>query len=181
MLTGSAFWTGGKRNVQGLYSRLWGSGFLPSQHQGVALQTHGDPVLFLSNPNGIVESERDEFNRQMDREFRYIRDFIILHYHVTERTDSEFWRRCRDMDIPDSLRNRIDLFRDTGGVFEAEFDIFRENSWNQVMLGQGLEPQDLRKIGAFIDTLPAPQPPLAANEASVARGAAIFCGAAGTW
>lgn len=49
----SAFWTGGTRNVQGLYSRLWGSGFLPSKHQGVKFQTNGDPVLFLSNPNGV--------------------------------------------------------------------------------------------------------------------------------
>ena len=49
----SAFWTGGTRNVQGLYSRLWSSGFLPSEHQGVAFQSSGDPVLFLSNPSGI--------------------------------------------------------------------------------------------------------------------------------
>jgi len=49
----SAYWTGGTRNVQALYSRLWGSGFLPSKHQGVAFQTSGDPVLFLSNPKGI--------------------------------------------------------------------------------------------------------------------------------
>lgn len=49
----SAYWTGGTRNVQGLYSRLWGSGYLPSKHQGVAFQTSGDPVLFLSNPKGV--------------------------------------------------------------------------------------------------------------------------------
>ncbi|MEK6247094.1 MAG: DUF1501 domain-containing protein, partial [Planctomycetales bacterium] len=49
----SAYWTGGKRNVQGLYNRLWGSGFLPSRHQGVPFQTAGDPVLFLSNPEGV--------------------------------------------------------------------------------------------------------------------------------
>ena len=49
----SAYWTGGTRNVQGLYSRLWGSGFLPSKYQGAAFQTAGDPVLFLSNPQGI--------------------------------------------------------------------------------------------------------------------------------
>lgn len=49
----SAYWTGGTRNVQALYSRLWGSGFLPSKHQGAAFQTSGDPVLFLSNPPGI--------------------------------------------------------------------------------------------------------------------------------
>lgn len=54
----SAFWTGGKRNVQGLYSRLWGSGYLPSKHQGVAFQSAGDPVLFLSNPDGVDERVR---------------------------------------------------------------------------------------------------------------------------
>ncbi|MEZ6059881.1 MAG: DUF1501 domain-containing protein [Planctomycetaceae bacterium] len=54
----SAFWTGGTRNVQALYSRLWGSGFLPSKHQGAAFQTSGDPVLFLSNPAGVDRSVR---------------------------------------------------------------------------------------------------------------------------
>jgi tryptophan 7-halogenase len=82
----------------------------------------------------------------MDTEFRFIRDFIIMHYHVTERTDTEFWRRCREMAIPDSLRHRLDLFRDTARVFETELDIFRENSWTQVMLGQGIEPKSYHPI-----------------------------------
>lgn len=56
----SAFWTGGIANVQALYSRLWGSGFLPSKHQGVALQPSGDPVLFLSNPNGVSRKIRHQ-------------------------------------------------------------------------------------------------------------------------
>jgi len=67
----SAFWTGGTFNVQALYSRLWGSGFLPSKHQGVAFQPSGDPVLFLSNPAGVNASSRrkmldlvTELNRQ---------------------------------------------------------------------------------------------------------------------
>lgn len=54
----SAFWTGGTANVQALYSRLWGSGFLPSKHQGVAFQPSGDPVLFLSNPPGVDRTSR---------------------------------------------------------------------------------------------------------------------------
>ena len=54
----SAFWSG-KVNVQGLYSRLWGSGCLPSKHQGTAFQSHGDPVLFLSNPKGVNASIRE--------------------------------------------------------------------------------------------------------------------------
>jgi hypothetical protein len=54
----STFWTGDQANVQGLYSRLWGSGFLPSKHQGVSFQTSGDPVLFLSNPAGVSRASR---------------------------------------------------------------------------------------------------------------------------
>lgn len=54
----SAFWTGDAVNVQALYSRLWGSGFLPSKHQGVPFQSTGDPVLFLSNPEGVTRSSR---------------------------------------------------------------------------------------------------------------------------
>jgi len=54
----SAFWTGGTGNVQALYSRLWGSGFLPSRHQGVSFQPSGDPVLFLSNPAGVSRESR---------------------------------------------------------------------------------------------------------------------------
>lgn len=59
----SAFWTGGTRNVQALYSRLWGSGFLPSRHQGAAFQVAGDPVLYLSNPAGV---DRDVRRRMLD-------------------------------------------------------------------------------------------------------------------
>lgn len=74
----SAFWTGGTRNVQGLYSRLWGSGFLPSKHQGAAFQTSGDPVLFLSNPQGVDASIRrrmlDTLNRVNQKQMEEIGD-----------------------------------------------------------------------------------------------------------
>ena len=47
-----------KRDAQALYSRLWGTGFLPSQHQGVSLRSGGDPVLYLSNPPGMSSAAR---------------------------------------------------------------------------------------------------------------------------
>ena len=124
------------------------AGFLePLESTSIHLIQRGLIRLLQMFPyGGIVESDQTEFNRQMDTEFRYIRDFIIMHYHVTERTDSEFWRRCREMDIPDSLQHRLDLFRDTGRVFETEGDIFLENSWTQVMLGQGIEPKSYHAI-----------------------------------
>jgi tryptophan halogenase len=129
------------------------AGFLePLESTSIHLIQRGVIRLLQMFPyGGIVESDQAEFNRQMDTEFRFIRDFIIMHYHVTERTDSEFWRRCRNMDIPDSLQHRLDLFRDTGRVFEAEGDIFRENSWTQVMLGQGIEPKSYHPIVDMMD------------------------------
>jgi len=57
--------------VQALYSRLWGSGFLPSRHQGIAFQTVGDPVLFLSNPPGVDRNARHkmlDFVARINRE-----------------------------------------------------------------------------------------------------------------
>jgi tryptophan halogenase len=91
--------------------------------------------------DGIRQSEIDEFNRQTNDEIEHIRDFIVLHYHVTNRQDTPFWRACRSMDIPASLRHRIELFRETGRVFRVPNELFAENSWIQVMLGQGIEPQ----------------------------------------
>jgi tryptophan halogenase len=44
------------------------------------------------------------------------------------------------MDVPASLQHRIDLFRETGRVFRAPTELFAENSWIQVMLGQGIMP-----------------------------------------
>lgn len=96
--------------------------------------------------NGMREPEVSEFNRQMDDEIENIRDFIILHYHVTNRDDTKFWRHCRKMSIPESLQHRIDLFKETGRVFRADSDLFAENSWIQVMLGQGLMPEQYHPI-----------------------------------
>jgi tryptophan halogenase len=96
--------------------------------------------------NGIREPEISEFNRQMDAEIYNIRDFIILHYHVTNREDTRFWRHCRNMNIPDSLQHRIDLFKETGRVFRVDSELFAENSWIQVMLGQGLMPEQYHPI-----------------------------------
>ena len=96
--------------------------------------------------DGINSSDRKEFNTQMSEEFYFIRDFIIMHYHVTERTDTEFWRQCGSMSIPDSLKHRLDLFKKTGRVFQKAGDVFAENSWTQVMLGQGLMPEQYHPI-----------------------------------
>ena len=81
-----------------------------------------------------------EFNDQQDQDMLQIRDFLILHYKATNRGDSAFWRQCRDMEVPDSLAQKIALFRDTARVFRRNEELFAENSWVQVMMGQGIVP-----------------------------------------
>ena len=90
---------------------------------------------------GVSPTDVAEFNDQQDTDMEQIRDFLILHYKATERGDSPFWRQCRDMAIPDSLHHKIDLFRETGRVFRKNDELFAENSWVQVMMGQGIMPR----------------------------------------
>ena len=101
--------------------------------------------------DGVRQPDIEEFNNQMKFEIENIRDFIILHYHVTNRTDTPFWRHCRTMEIPESLQHRIDLFKETGRVFKVPTELFGENSWTQVMLGQGLSPEQYHPIVNMMD------------------------------
>ncbi|SEN45480.1 tryptophan halogenase [Sphingomonas gellani] len=103
--------------------------------------------LIRMMPAGPV-SERDiaEFNDQQNADMLQIRDFLILHYKVTERRDSPFWRQCAAMEIPDTLAQKIELFRETGRVFRRNEELFAENSWVQVMMGQGIVPQERHPI-----------------------------------
>lgn len=124
------------------------SGFLePLESTSIHLIQRAVIRLMQMFPHmGVREADINEFNQQMSSEIENIRDFIILHYHVTDREDSAFWRQCKTMSIPDSLRHRIDLFRETGRVFKVPTELFGENSWTQVMLGQGLMPEQYHSI-----------------------------------
>ncbi|GAB3459138.1 tryptophan 7-halogenase [Massilia terrae] len=84
------------------------------------------------------QADTDEFNRQTDFEYERIRDFLILHYHQTARTDSPFWNFCRTMDVPETLLRKIELFKGQGRIFRENSEMFSEASWFQVMHGQGL-------------------------------------------
>ena len=103
--------------------------------------------LLRMMPNREI-SERDvaEFNDQQNEDMRQILDFLVLHYKATDRRDSEFWRYCADMPIPDTLAQKIELFRETGRVFRKNEELFAENSWVQVMMGQGITPRGYHPI-----------------------------------
>ena len=119
------------------------SGFIePLESTSIHLIQRGITRLMQMFPSaGIRQSDIEEYNRQAWNEIEYIRDFVVLHYHVTQREDSAFWRACKAMDIPASLAHRISLFRETARVFRAPNELFGENSWIQVMLGQGITPE----------------------------------------
>lgn len=82
------------------------------------------------------------YNEQSDFEYERIRDFIILHYHATERDDTEFWNYVRTMSIPDALKSYMDLFAADGQFFRNGTELFGLTSWVQVMLGQRIMPRN---------------------------------------
>jgi tryptophan halogenase len=118
-------------------------GFIePLESTGIHLIMVAVTRLIQSFPlAGVSEAQIQRFNAQSRTEWEHIRDFIILHYKLTERDDSAFWRRCRDMPIPDSLADRIALFRDAAQAYQDSDEVFRIDSWVQVMMGQGIEPR----------------------------------------
>ncbi|WP_033921003.1 tryptophan halogenase family protein [Sphingomonas sp. 37zxx] len=95
------------------------------------------------NPSDVAE-----FNEQQLQDMVQIRDFLILHYKATERRDSPFWRQCAAMAVPDSLAQKMALFAETARVFRKNEELFAENSWVQVMMGQGIVPRSWHPIAA---------------------------------
>ncbi len=120
----SAFWSG-KVNVQALYSRLWGSGFLPSKHQGIAFQTVGDPVLFLSNPPGV---NREARHKMME---------------LVQRVNQQQQRLTGDPEIQTSIAQQEMAFRMQMSVPELT-DLSGESEANLEMYGP-----EVKKVGSF--------------------------------
>jgi len=87
---------------------------------------------------GFQDVERAEFNRQSRFEYERIRDFIVLHYHLNQRTDSPYWLACANMAIPDTLRQKMDLYRARGKVVRVDNELFSEVGWIQVLEGQNM-------------------------------------------
>jgi tryptophan halogenase len=131
------------------------SGFLePLESTSIHLiQVTIQRLILLFPHQGDIDERRREFNRSAAAEYEYIRDFIILHYFANDRRGEAFWDACRDMAIPDSLRHRVELFRETAGIFCAPDDLFQLSSWLQVLWGQGVRP---RAVHPFVEAV-APQ------------------------
>ena len=92
----------------------------------------------------------DEFNRLVAQRYEYVRDFIIMHYKLTNRTDSDFWRYCANMAIPDTLRHQIETYRETGRVVVYDALGFTEPSMVSLLMGLGVVP---KRDDPLIDSL----------------------------
>jgi tryptophan halogenase len=118
------------------------SGFLePLESTSIHLVQMSIAHLLTFFPaKGFDAADTDQYNRVMQQEYEWVRDFIILHYKATERTDTPFWNYCRTMEVPPALQHRMDLFRAHGRVFREGNELFAKVSWLQVMHGQRIRP-----------------------------------------
>jgi tryptophan halogenase len=126
------------------------SGFLePLESTSIHLIQSGIQKLLALFPDRRFDPiERDEYNRQMRDVFEDVRDFIILHYKASRRDDSDFWRTCRDMAVPDSLAAKLALWNAKGRLFREGRELFGTASWVAVLLGQGVTPAASEPIAA---------------------------------
>ncbi len=103
------------------------------------INTGINKLIAVLSLDGITQTQEDAFNRLTGKEYARIRDFLILHYNSTTRNDSEFWNYCRTMAVPDSLTEKVELFRQNGQIFREDDELFTETSWAAVMMGQGIQ------------------------------------------
>jgi tryptophan halogenase len=149
------------RFVTGRRKKLWdknvvslglSSGFIePLESTSIHLVQVGIIRLLQHWPDiAFSQTNTDGYNRRLGREIELIRDFVILHYHATDRDDTPFWRHVRDMPIPDTLAERVEMFRDRGLLFQVGADeYFSQGSWMAVMYGQGIAPRTYNPLYAY--------------------------------
>ncbi len=127
-------------------------GFIePLESTSIHLVQMGIAHLLTFFPaSGFSQQDTDQYNRVMSQEYEWVRDFIILHYKATERTDTPFWNYCREMAIPPSLQQRIDLFKSHGRVYREGSELFMKVSWLQVMHGQRIRPASYHPLADLL-------------------------------
>jgi tryptophan halogenase len=149
------------------------SGFMePLESTSIHLVQAGIARLLEMMPTKAFEpADIRRYNRLMTAEFESVRDFLILHFHATERDDTAYWRELAAMEIPESLRERMRIYAETGRVFREADDLFTKTSWLAVMDGQGLRAASYDPLAAAM--------PLDEAQARLSRIAAVTKAAAG--
>lgn len=120
---------------------LAGSFIEPLESTTIHLIQRGITHLLQLFPQVVSQPDIEQYNATMESELVHVRDFVLMHYVLTNRRDTPYWRTIADMEWPDTLRHRVELFRESGRVFRVPNELFGENSWIQVMMGQGVMPR----------------------------------------
>ncbi|MBI1392651.1 MAG: tryptophan halogenase [Alphaproteobacteria bacterium] len=130
------------------------SGFMePLESTSIHLIQSGVSRLIAMFPDRFCDDALvDEFNRQSRFEFERIRDFLILHYKANERVEAPFWRACQEMDIPDTLAAKVELFRASGRIYREHEELFTEDGWLQVLVGQRFMPRAAHPLAFSLST-----------------------------
>ena len=120
------------------------SGFLePLESTSIHLiQTAISKLINLFPSRRFMQDGAELYNKTTIFEYERIRDFLILHYKATERTDSDFWNYCRGMEIPEYLREKIKLYKSSGRIYRENEELFSIPSWLAVFDGQGIVAED---------------------------------------
>lgn len=127
------------------------AGFMePLESTSIHLIQAGISKLMALFPTMQFEPvERDEYNRLTRIQWEQIRDFLIAHYYLNGRNEP-FWQQCAEAEIPESLRHKLELFSRGGRLFRYSDELFTENSWLAVLIGQGLLPD---RYDPLVDTM----------------------------
>jgi tryptophan halogenase len=121
---------------------LAGSAMEPLESTSLHLvQTGVTRLLSLFPVRRFSAEDVEEYNRVTIMEHERIRDFLILHYKANTRQDAPLWDYCRNMEVPDTLRDKVELFRNCGRISLLDEEHFGEDSWLTLFLGQGIVPQ----------------------------------------
>ncbi len=148
------FVTGHRRKVwnKNVVALGLASGFLePLESTSIHLiQACLTRLLGMMPRTGFNNAVIDEYNRLVVAEYVNVKDFLIAHYKITEREDTPFWKHCRHMDIPDSLKTRLEVFASQGNPMVMPAELFKEASWFAVLTGQGFKARDYNPIADYI-------------------------------
>ncbi len=128
------------------------SGFMePLESTSIHLAQIGATRLIKLFPfDGVNEALQRQYNTYSDEELHSIRDFLIAHYKLNQRDDAPFWQDRAAMSIPDSLQHRLDLYQNSAIAYQDDADLFRVDSWVQVLRGQGMESRGYHRMGELI-------------------------------
>ena len=129
------------------------AGFLePLESTSIHLIQRGIALLLKWFPDRQFKAaDTERYNRNLAFECERIRDFLVLHYNTTQRDDSELWRHCRNGRLPDSLQEKLDLFRSYGRIVREDTELFPLQSWLFVFLGQDIQPESHDPMAGVLD------------------------------